>query len=368
MTVEEGLHPGKGFFTRRLHRLKKQDLARQRLEQMGEVFLKTRQLIVEAEEIPIDEASLLARTRERACGGCPNRRSCHAPAQLPRELLGLSLTENTTLPFSCRKPGRMVTEIRRTQEQHRLLKADRQRRREYRSAISQQYLFLAEYLREQSEQLTRESKKERKFTPEVGYAARSREVENGDKFRQFPGPGGRYFLLLCDGMGTGLGAAEEGSTAADLLQRMLTAGFPAEHALESLNSLLSLRGRAGAVTVDLAELSVETGDTVMYKWGAAPSFLLRAGTAEKIGTAGPPPGIRGWDIRERRERLSLGRGEWLILVSDGVDGEEIRRCSAAMKNLAAGEMAAKLLEAGAAGASDDATVAVVRLHPGGVLT
>ena len=53
-------------------------------------------------------------------------------------------------------------------------------------------------------------------------------------------------------MGTGLGAAQDGFTAAGLLRQMLITGFPAEHALESLNSLLALRGTAGAVTADLA--------------------------------------------------------------------------------------------------------------------
>ena len=362
MKVDEGLHRKNHSFARRFCRREKNSPAQLRLEQMAQTLLKTRQLLTEAEEVAIDETALLARTRERACGGCPNRRACQGPGQLPREVLRLALTENTILPFPCRKPGRMVLEIRRSQEQYRMLKADRQRRREYRSALSQQYLFLAEFLREQGTQLSRRSRKYRNAKiPEVGWAARSREVENGDKFLHFPGPAGKYYLLLCDGMGTGLGAAEEARTASSLLHRMLTAGFPAEHALESIHSLLALRGRAGAVTVDLAELTPETGSAVLYKWGAAPSYLLRARETEKIGTAGPPPGIQGWDLRERRERLSLGRGEWLILVSDGVDGEGILRCSAAMKKLSAGEMAAKLLEAGAAGASDDATVAVVRL-------
>jgi stage II sporulation protein E len=262
-----------------------------------------------------------------------------------------------------------VLEIRRTQEQYRILKADRQRRREYRSALSQQYLFLSEFLREQGAQLpSRERKYRPSRIPEVGCAARSREAENGDRFRHFSGPGGRYYLLLCDGMGTGMGAAQEGRSAVSLLHQMLTAGFPPEHALESLNSLLALRGRAGAVTVDLAELRLDTGTGVLYKWGAAPSYLLRGDITEKIGTAGPPPGIRGAEAREQQSRLSLRRGETLILLSDGVEGEEIRRLAVTETATPAGELAARLLEAGAEETSDDATLAVVRLHPGGVLT
>ena len=339
-----------------------------RLEMMADTLQQTRMLLRETAETPIDTGALLTRTRERACGGCPNRRACRVPENIPEELLHQPMTENTSLPFPCRKPGRMVLEIRRTQEQFRILKADRDRRREYREAVNQQYLFLSEFLREQAEALSRRRRATPiRFVPEVGSAARSREVENGDGFRHFSGPDGRYFLLLCDGMGTGLGAAEEGRTAMKLLHRMLAAGFPAEYALESFNSLLALRGRAGAVTVDLAELYLDTGAAVLYKWGAAPSCLIRAGRAEKIGTAGPPPGIHGRDIRETRDRLSLGQGETLIILSDGMDGEEVRRRAVAVNAAPAGETAARLLEAGA-GRLDDATVAVVRLHPPGTLT
>ncbi len=342
-------------------------LVQLRLDLMAEMLSQTRLLLLEAEDTPIDEEALLARTRERACGSCPNRRTCRGRLQIPPDLLRKPMIENASLSFFCRKPGRMVLEIRRTQEQYRLLKADRDRRQEYRGALSQQYLFLSEFLREQSDTLPRRSKPVRdRFTPEVGCAARSREAENGDRFRHFSGPGGRYYLLLCDGMGTGMGAAREGRSAASLLHQMLTAGFPPAYALESLNSLLALRGRAGAVTVDLAELRLDTGTGVLYKWGAAPSYLLRDGGTEKIGTAGPPPGIRGAEAREQQSRLSLRRGETLILLSDGVEGEEVRRRALTETAAPAGELATRLLKAGAEDTADDATLAVVRLHPGDV--
>ena len=73
-----------------------------------------------------------------------------------------------------------------------------------------------------------------------------------------------------------------GQSAASLLRQMLSAGFPAEHALRSLNSLLALRGGAAAVTVDLVELRLDSGRASVYKWGAAPSLLLFDGMAEKI--------------------------------------------------------------------------------------
>ena len=360
------LLPGRPDTARRRGRT---GMAQLRLEMMSQVLAQTRALLMEAQEPPIDEEALLKRTRERACGGCPNRKTCQAPEQIPREVLRKPMTENTSLPFSCRKPGRMALEIRRTQDQYRLLKGDRDRRREYRGAVSQQYLFLSEYLQQLSRELPkRPDRFIQRFQPEVAWAGRSREAENGDRFRHFSGPGCTYFLLLCDGMGTGWAAAEEGRTAVSLLQRMLTAGFPAEQALESLNSMLLLRGRAGAVTVDLARLRLDTGEAVLYKWGAAPSWLARSGALEKIGTPGPPPGLGLNRGMEKTRRLSLGRGETLILASDGLGGEEFPGRSGICWKAAAGEVAAKLLEAGAADRLDDATVAVVRLHPTGLLT
>ena len=337
-------------------------LAQVRLEVMAGVLTQTREVLLEQRESPIDEDALLSKTRERACGGCPNRKQCPRLGAIPRELLHIAWTENQTLPFPCRKPGRMILELRRTQEQFRRLRAERDRQSEYRRAVVQQYGFLAEYLRSQADQLSRRGDGTSiRFRVLAASASRGREEDNGDRFVQFPGPSGQHFALLCDGMGTGPGAAGESEQAAALLQRMLTAGFPPEHALESLNSLMTLGDGCAAVTVDLLQLRLDTGKALLYKWGAPESVLLRNGAAEKIGTAGPPPGIGVSDIRMTVQRLSLGRGEALILLSDGVDAQRLIRCAAAAPGLPPGEMAAKFLELSTAEPRDDATVAVIRL-------
>ena len=164
-------------------------------------------------------------------------------------------------------------------------------------------------------------------------------------------------------MGTGLGAVQEGKAALQLLKKLLLAGFPAEYALRSLNSLCALRGIAGAATVDMAELQLDTGKVMLYKWGAAPSYLLHGGSIEKIGTAGPPPGLSVTDGREKVERLSLRRGEVLVLLSDGVGGEDALQCRFSDGELSLKEIAVKILDSADAEAGDDATVAVIRLSP-----
>ena len=345
-----------------VHRRGETGIVQVRLELGAEMLAQIQQLLLEVRPVPIDREALIAQARDRACAGCSARKSCEDAGKLSTALL------DDPLDTRCRKAGRLIPELRRGQEQLRQIQADHRRREEYRWALIQQYQFLAEYLRSLSDQLPRRGdRKVAAFRIEVSARSAAREKANGDRCLAFSGAGCRYFVLLCDGMGTGLGAADEGRNAADLLRQMLSAGFPPEHALRSLNSILALRGRAGAVTVDLAEIHLDTGLAAIYKWGAAPSYLLRRTGAEKIGTATPPPGISVTGCRETVEKLSLCRGEALILVSDGVEvGEALRREGMA-PDAPPGEIAAKLLKSGS-GKEDDATVAVIRLRPGSLST
>ena len=171
-------------------------------------------------------------------------------------------------------------------------------------------------------------------------------------------------MILCDGMGTGMGAVQEGNAAGSILKRLLCAGYPASHALRSLNSLCALRQRAGAVTVDLAELQLDTGKVSLYKWGAPPSYLVTKLSVERLGNPGPPPGISVTEYRETVEQFSLRRGELLVLVSDGIEPEQAQCCCKAFEvGLPPGELA-KALMACQTETTDDATIVLVRLENG----
>lgn len=332
--------------------------AQVRLELGAQVMGQAQQLLLECQVPPIDQGAILQRAQQRSCGSCSARKTC--PEQGKLSVFHL---ENP-LEVDCRKQGRLIPELRRGQEQLKLLKADHLRQQEYRTALAQQYRFLGEYLRALADDLPRrESPAKPSFRVEAAVRSSSRERANGDRCLAFPGTGCRYYLALCDGMGTGLGAAQAGQQAGALLKQLLSAGFPARHALESLNSLLALTANAGAVTVDLAELCLDTGYAVLYKWGAAPSWLIKGEQAEKIGTATPPPGLSIGEPGQTVEKLSLSRGEVLVMLSDGVDGEEIPRRLERYAQGPPGELAAHLLHFGCRKSTDDATIAVIRLYP-----
>lgn len=347
-------------------------IAQVRLEMASGVMAQWEQLLLEVKDPPIDEQTILEKGVERACGSCPCRKGCKETEQarnMPSQLLHRPLFTMDDLQVNCKKRGRLLVELRRCQDQYRILKADRDRRREYHGAVIQQYRFMTEYLQDLADELPRKADKlQQRFQPEIAVCSAGKEQQNGDRCAWFAGTELKYYLLLCDGMGTGEGAAEEAKICVDMLRRLLMAGYPAPYALRSFNSLCVLRGVPGAVSIDLAEISLDSGKTVIYKWGAAPSWLLLSSGVERIGTASTPPGLAVSETRESVERLSLRRGESLVLLSDGVAGEDAVHRLQHMDRMSPGEMAAAILEAGRDGWADDATAAVVRLKPVAVST
>lgn len=347
------------------HRRGETGVAQVRLEMAAGVLSQTQQLLLEVPQVPVDEGALVARAAERACSNCTYRKSCKDSrriGQLPGPLLHKPLLHTDELPIICRKSGRYLAELHRSQEQLRSIRADRERQREYRAAVTQQYQFLSEFLQDLSDQLVqRGTAPGNIYSPQVFVYGNRPEADNGDRCLRFAGTGCKYYVLLCDGMGTGLGAVQEGRTAGTLLRRLLSAGYPARHALRSINSLCALRDRAGAVTVDLLEIELDSGKAVLYKWGAAPSYLVSRTGAEKIGTATPPPGLSVTDLQEASHRLTLRREQLLVLASDGVVEEEALRCCGEGLDQTPGELAAKLLSFSRLGGQDDATVVMVRL-------
>lgn len=355
--------PGPEGSVRPLHRRGETAVAQVRLEQMALALRQMEESLLLVPEPAPDRQAVLLRAQSAACDGCPERRQCKgrlAAEQLPESILEQPGLGEEDMPRGCRKQSRLLTELRRGQEQLRRMKGDRNRLLTYRAAARDQYGFLADFLQSTSDDLAQHlSFRPPKFHPEVYVSSRSRREENGDRCVWFPGTGNVYYVLLCDGMGTGADAARESGEAIDLLQKMLTAGLPAEYALRSLNSLAVLREKGGCTTVDLVQLRLDSGRGTLYKWGAAPSYMLRGGQVKKIGTAGPPPGL-SQQGRETVDRLSLQRGEVLILLSDGAGEDVLLRSAWTAQTLSPGELAAAILERGGE-VRDDATAVVVRL-------
>ena len=335
------------------------------LEIAASVLAQTQKLLLEVQDGPVDTDALLGKAMETACSGCAARKNCadrHKIARLSGELLYQNLHSPDQLPVRCRKSGRVLAQFHQAQEQMRAAHGDRQRRREYRMAVVQQYQFLSHYLQNLSDRLSqREEAPQIRFDPVISvYGNRLRDA-NGDRCVYFPGIRGKYYIILCDGMGTGLGAIQEAGTAAQLLKRLLVCGFPAEHALQSLNSLCALRERACAVTVDLCEIALDSGRATLYKWGAAASYLVSAGGTEKLGGPNVPPGLDLENAGPSCCRCNLGRERILLLASDGLSEDGILRCSRQV--VTPEHLGRSILEEAQKDGQDDASLVIVQLLP-----
>lgn len=236
------------------------------------------------------------------------------------------------------------------------------RRLESRRVAAGQYLALERLLAAMSRTPRTEPLR---FAPElaVGSACREGNSVSGDRGAACRDRFGCYYVLLCDGMGTGPAAGSESDRAAHLLTAFLEAGLEADTALELVNGFFVLRRSAAFATLDLLKLDLRSGAGTLYKWGAAPSYLRRGAAVEKIGTATPPPGLEAAQSRVPGQyALSLREGETLVMVSDGAYGEETARRLSDFAQGSVRDLASCLITLGEADAEDDRTAVVVRLR------
>ncbi len=349
-----------------------------RLEQAAE-SMEYLESLLSQDRTPVYRGDVfLEQVIARACQGCSRREQCwimegeENRARLKRCILPMlerRKVQACDMPDEfrsrCRRPDGMLSAMCETMEEMRLRLQYEARQRESRKALEHQYAFLAWYLREAAQGLFVPRDGEKQYKPELGIGSRGKFGPNdsGDAVVHFPGPGSRYYVVLCDGMGAGVGAARESERATEILQGMLQAGYPAKAALETLNDLYVLRDTGGFSTADLLELHLDTGRGVLYKWGAAASFLKHRHAVRLLGTAAPPPGVGiGETHRAEVIRLSLQRQEVVVLVSDGLEGEETQTRIADYTGQSTKALASMLV-AGPEIQEDDQTAVAVCLRP-----
>ena len=106
---------------------------------------------------------------------------------------------------------------------------------------------------------------------------------------------------------------------------------------------------------------LDTGKVTLYKWGAAPSYLMGSLSAERIGTPTPPPGISVTEQQEQTMKVSMRRGEMLVMVSDGVEQEDAFRCCREGIGQPIAQLGTELLTQSRMTGDDDATAIIVYL-------
>ena len=137
----------------------------------------------------------------------------------------------------------------------------------------------------------------------------------GDAIASFEA-GGKYYMLISDGMGTGREAALTSGVCAAILERLIGSGAGMETSLRLLNNIIRAGDRECSATVDIAEIDLITGEARFIKSGAAPSFVLRGGSIFRLQSKTVPIGIlRALDAE--MIKFDIQPGDRVIMVSDG---------------------------------------------------
>lgn len=194
---------------------------------------------------------------------------------------------------------------------------------------------------------------------DCGVAARALDAPSGSGDRHVicPFPGGTLVGAL-DGIGHGREAADAALLAASILQ---------EHAQEPVSTLLhrcheGLRFGRGVV-MSLASFRRDDGTMTWMGVGNVQGILLRAADRSHVAEASltPRAGILGIHLPEfAMETLPVGRGDTLILATDGIHGD----FSQSVGRSLAPQLIADVILGRSWKGTDDALVLVARLSGG----
>ncbi|NLK65569.1 MAG: SpoIIE family protein phosphatase [Tissierellia bacterium] len=140
---------------------------------------------------------------------------------------------------------------------------------------------------------------------------------SGDNFA-YAGRADKYYVVLCDGIGSGEEASSESNSAVDLMSRFLYSDFTEEQILRTLNSVMMIKlDDERYVTFDFTIIDYGTKQLRLYKAGAAPSYILSNKGVDKISGKSLPLGILdNFEYSSFKKQINLG--DMVVMVTDGV--------------------------------------------------
>lgn len=144
----------------------------------------------------------------------------------------------------------------------------------------------------------------------------------GDNYEAFLDEEGSAFLLLSDGMGAGGRAAVDSAMTCGLTGKLLRAGFSFEGAMKVVNSALLVKSDDESLaTLDAVRINLYDGNADICKAGAVQTFIVKEEETLIYSPETLPLGILS-STSFAVERVELDRGDLVVMISDGISGEE----------------------------------------------
>lgn len=209
------------------------------------------------------------------------------------------------------------------------------------------------------------------FEAETGrMTINGREKTSGDTDHFFRDGFGNVYLLISDGMGSGVKAAVESCMTVSLMTRIIRAGLGVNAAIRLINLLLLTKSADESfATVDLMKLNLFSGKAEIIKLGAAQTFIRSNGTVKTVESWSTPVGIVS-SVEVSKRNIQLSDGDEIVMITDGIGEECFPKVRELMlsRGLTAQDCAERIVayaenyNSGKNCHKDDKTVCVVKLH------
>lgn len=129
--------------------------------------------------------------------------------------------------------------------------------------------------------------------------------------------GGKYAVILSDGMGSGEKASEISKTAIELMQQFLNAGFDKDSSVNMVGSALMMSDSETFTTIDAVITDLHTAKTEFIKAGANITYIKSKNSIKKISSTSLPVGIiENTAIDTAGYRAQ--NGDIIVMISDGI--------------------------------------------------
>lgn len=144
---------------------------------------------------------------------------------------------------------------------------------------------------------------------------------SGDNFSVKENADGRLVMMISDGMGSGSLASCESGLMVDTMEELMETGFDPLYAIAFSNECITARNEGSSFTTfDMGVIDLYSGALELYKQGAAPTYIIRAGgesVVEEIKSTTLPVGVLNV-VECDKTCYELCDGDVVIMVSDGV--------------------------------------------------
>lgn len=140
---------------------------------------------------------------------------------------------------------------------------------------------------------------------------------SGDNILRLELKDNNFLLALSDGMGSGMQAHYESKEILRLLGKMVKSGVNIKSAIQTLNTIMSLRGTEQFSTLDITHIDMSSGNISMFKEGAAPTFLIQGKSVKKIESNSLPIGVVN-SSKFNKQEFTVGNNDTIVMMSDGI--------------------------------------------------